>query len=81
MTGFFPKLKILTKTLCPDPCPNSLDSSGEDQLGIWHGFFSFLSYSVFKSSSASLGTELFIFPLVKVRALAEHKSVFSLSGV
>lgn len=39
----------------------------------------FLSYSVFKSNSASLGTELFIFPLVKIRALAEHKSVFSLS--
>lgn len=76
---FFPKLKILMKTLGPDPCPNSLDSSGKDQLGIWHGFFFFLSYAVFKSNSASLGTELFIFPLVKTRALAKHKSVFPLS--
>ena len=67
------------KTFCPDPCPNNLDSSSKDQLGIWHGFFFFLSYSVFKSNSASLGTELFIFPLVKIWALAEHKSVFSLS--
>lgn len=74
---FFPKLKILMKTLCPNPCPNSLDSSGKGQLGIWRGFFFFLSYSVFKSNSASLGTELFIFPLVKMRALAEHKCLFS----
>lgn len=73
---FFPKLKILMKTLGPNPCPNSLDSSGKDQLGIWHGFF-FLSFlCCFKSNSASLGTELFIFPLVKTRALAKYKSVF-----
>lgn len=63
------------KTLGPDPCPNSLDSFRQGPAWDLAWVLFFLSYAVFSSNSASLGTELFIFPLVKTRALAKYKGL------
>lgn len=79
----FPKLKNSLKSLRPDPRPNSQDDLRKGCFGIWWGLFSPLLFLILflKNNSACLGTEEFIFPLVKTRAFADSQMSFLFPGM